>query len=270
MKSKFPLRIRKLHRYLGLVLGIQFMAWTLGGLYFSWSDMDQVHGDHQRKPVPLLASQSALVSPQLVLQNLPQRMPADSLQSLTLIQLLGRPVYQIRLRTASHPHHARVILANALTGEIRSPLSRSEAIRVAAQAFNGLPEVASVEYLTAVNAHHEYREQPLPAYAITFRHPATTVYVATELGTVQKFRNNAWRVFDFLWMLHTMDYQSRDNIGNWLLRVFSIFGLLTIVSGFVLFGVSSKTIRRLRRRKEKATGFPLPATTKRTFNQNQL
>jgi hypothetical protein len=85
-----------------------------------------------------------------------------------------------------------------------------------------------------------------PAYAVTFDHPSnTTVYVSSELGTVQKFRNNKWRIFDFLWMLHTMDYQSRDNISNWLLRAFSIFGLLTISTGFILFFVSqrkSKTI----------------------------
>jgi hypothetical protein len=77
--------------------------------------------------------------------------------------------------------------------------------------------------------------------AVTFddaRH--TTVYVSTELGTVQKFRNRPWRQFDFLWMLHTMDYAGRDNITNWLLRAFSILGLATVASGFTLFFVSRK------------------------------
>lgn len=98
-----------------------------------------------------------------------------------------------------------------------------------------------MELLTETNSHHEYREQPLPAYAVTFASPGnTTVYVSTELGTVQKYRNNKWRVFDFLWMLHTMDYQSRDNLGNWLLRAFSIFGLLTVASGFGLYFLSRK------------------------------
>jgi hypothetical protein len=40
-------------------------------------------------------------------------------------------------------------------------------------------------------------------------------------------------------MLHTMDYQGRDNFGNILLKGFSIFGLFTIFSGFILFYVSS-------------------------------
>ena len=137
-------------------------------------------------------------------------------------------------------------MANAETGDLRPALAKNEAIEIAKASFSDDAQVKQVEYLTTTNGHHEYREQPLPAYAVTFNHAGnTTVYVAAELGTVQKFRNNKWRIFDFLWMLHTMDYQSRDNLSNWLLRAFSIFGLVTIFSGFTLFWVSrkKKTIR---------------------------
>jgi hypothetical protein len=136
-------------------------------------------------------------------------------------------------------------LAHAVTGKLREPLNQQEAVAVAARHFNGQPAVIGTEYLTTTNSHHEYREQPLPAYAVTFTHPSnTTVYVSTELGTVQKFRNDKWRIFDFLWMLHTMDYESRDEIGNVLLRIFSIFGLITILSGFSLYIISSRWWRR--------------------------
>jgi len=37
--------IRKTHRYLGVFIGIQFLFWTLGGLYFSWNNMNDVHGE---------------------------------------------------------------------------------------------------------------------------------------------------------------------------------------------------------------------------------
>lgn len=95
------------------------------------------------------------------------------------------------------------------------PLSEDEAVELAKQAFNEEAHVKTVEYLTAVGAHHEFRENPLPAYAVRFEHPTrTTVYVSTELGTVQKFRNDFWRVFDFLWMFHTMDYRGRDDFNN--------------------------------------------------------
>ncbi len=229
------------------------MLWTVGGLYFSWSNMDEVHGDHQKKQPPLLSASIQLVSPSSVIDSIKKFHKVDSLVSIQLIEIMGEPVYQIRCLTAIHNdfnnHHqmkAMNHLAYAKTGELRGALSASEAIGVAKSYFKDTAEIKSVEYLIKIGSHHEYRENPLPAYAITFKHPtSTTVYVASELGTVQKFRNDKWRVFDFLWMLHTMDYKGRDNLGNILLRAFSIFGLITIFSGFALYFVSSKGIRKM-------------------------
>lgn len=236
-------RIRRIHRFLGVTLGIQLLLWTLGGLYFSWSDMDAVHGDHQKKELSLLRGDLDLISPTLALRNLQEKTGAFDLIDLRLVMILGTPVYQIVYKTTSSNSSGEkaVQLADAQTGTLRNPLSETEAMKIAKEHFNGNPEVARTEYLTQLGGHHEYRESPLPAYAITFDHPThTTVYVAAELGTVQKFRNDQWRVFDFLWMLHTMDYRGRDNISNWLLRIFSIFGLVTVCSGFALYWVSLK------------------------------
>ena len=53
--------IRRSHRYLGVILGIQFLFWTLGGLYFSWTSLDEVHGDLQHKHPPHLSANFNLV-----------------------------------------------------------------------------------------------------------------------------------------------------------------------------------------------------------------
>ncbi|MCK9404067.1 MAG: hypothetical protein M0Q26_11770 [Chitinophagaceae bacterium] len=251
IKSK-QFYIRKVHRYLGLLLGIQFLLWTIGGLYFSWSNMDEVHGDFEKKEAPLLSSNIALVSPSIILDSIKKIHTIDSVVSIQLIEMLGKPFYQIRCISAIHHevnHQQRMTtmnhLANAETGALRSPLTEKEAIEVAKNHFNGEPIIKEVAYITNTDAHHEYREQPLPAYAITFEHASNaTVYVASELGTVQKFRNNKWRIFDLLWMMHTMDYKGRDNFGNILLRAFSFFGLITVISGFTLYFVSSRKFKK--------------------------
>ena len=49
---KTALKIRKAHRYLGLFIGIQFLMWTISGLYFSWTDIDDIHGDQFKKEKP--------------------------------------------------------------------------------------------------------------------------------------------------------------------------------------------------------------------------
>lgn len=214
--------------------------------------MDEIHGDLQKNKVPLLSANIKLVSPTAAIDSIKKFHQIDSLVSIQLIEILGKPIYQIRCVRAIHDNTTQVHemkamnhLADAVSGNLRGPLSKIEAIEVAKKYFNGTPELLSVEFITNTNGHHEYRENPLPAYAVFFKHPSkTTVYVAAELGTVQKFRNDKWRVFDFLWMLHTMDYKGRDDLGNILLRAFSIFGLFTVFSGFALYFVSNKSLRK--------------------------
>ena len=239
-KGELQRKVRKTHRWLGVILGIQFLFWTIGGLYFSWSNMDEVHGDHNKTHIHPLTGNITLVNPQDILTKIKQKDTVNFVLGMQLIQILEKPVYQF-IYSKEHDRGKKIQLADAQTGILLPNLSKKEAVEIAQKNFLDDAKIQQVEYLTTTNGHHEYREQPLPAYAVTFAHPSnTTVYVSSELGTVQKFRNNKWRIFDFLWMLHTMDYQGRDNISNWLLRAFSIFGLFTLSSGFVLFFLSRK------------------------------
>ena len=48
-KQRLALKIRKAHRYLGIFLGIQFIFWTLSGLYFSWTDINEIRVDYLKK-----------------------------------------------------------------------------------------------------------------------------------------------------------------------------------------------------------------------------
>lgn len=235
---RFHYLIRRTHRWLGVTIGLQLLAWTLGGLYFAWSNMDEVHGDYEKAAPALLSTTVPFVPPTALLDSLRQREGVNGLTELRLVSVLDKAHWQI---TYPQNGQKKVCLADATTGTLRPPLSESEAADVARMGYAGAGKIVSTRYLTEVGPHHEYRESPLPAYAFAFdddRH--TTVYVATALGTAQKFRNRPWRRFDFLWMLHTMDFQGRDHIGNWLLRAFSVFGLVTVCSGFALFWVSKK------------------------------
>lgn len=238
--KKVHLFIRRSHRYLGVILGIQFLLWTLGGLYFSWTNIDEIHGDLQHKHPALLTNFNNLVSPSSVFTS--NAMKADSIQNLQLVTILTRPYYLIKFFTDKK---SRTILADATTGVIKPAITKDEAIQIAAESFNGTPAVKNIQYITEVSANDEYREKPLPAWKITFNHPTNTnIYVSALVGKVETFRNSKWRLFDFLWMFHTMDYKGRDNINNWLLRAFSIFGLITIFSGFALYFVSTSRFRK--------------------------
>ena len=92
VKRKTAIKIRKTHRYLGLFLGIQFLMWTISGLYFSWTDIDEIHGDHFKKEVPTQTAFSNLLgSSELSIQ--------EPIKSLELLEIAGKPYYWINETT---------------------------------------------------------------------------------------------------------------------------------------------------------------------------
>ncbi|MBL7815406.1 MAG: hypothetical protein JNL70_10355 [Saprospiraceae bacterium] len=240
-RAKFHYFIRRTHRFMGVFLGIQFLLWTIGGLYFSWTKIDEIRGENLRQKTPSMPSDWVFVSPSVPLAQIKKDGGIDSVVSIQTAVILGKPYYQILFQVGKD---RKTQLADALTGALRPPLSKEEATAVSLQSFKEKSEVVDIQYITSTNGHHEYREKPLPAYAVKLSHPTnTTVYVAAELGTVQSFRNDRWRIFDFLWMLHVMDFENRDDINNNLLRGFSLLGIVTLCSGFLLFFVSYRTKR---------------------------
>lgn len=228
VKRQTALKFRKAHRYLGLFLGIQFLMWTISGIFFSWTDIDEIHGNqYLQEPVEKAAFKN-LISPTEIM--------VAAITSLELREIAGEPYYWI--------NHNQ--LFNANTGSIKTEISELEALQVAKR--NMLPKlkVKSIERIEEVGSHSEYRGRPLPAYAISYETPENIkAYVAVKDGSFQTLRHRDWRWFDFLWMTHTMDYEGRDNFNTVVLRVFSLLGLITVLSGFLLWYTSSPTIRKI-------------------------
>lgn len=233
---------RKAHRYLGVIIGIQFFFWTVGGLYFSWTNIKEIRGEDIRKEEAALIADSCVVSPAKAFSEIKRTDTVKLLTSVQLISIGSSMYYQVNFNNG---YRAKSRLVNAATGELKEPLTQKEAVDVAISRLKHPEEPADVQYITTTAADHEYRDKPLPAYAVTFKGRLnTTVYVSAEMGTVKSFRNNQWRVFDFLWMLHITDFKSRDNINNWVLRILSALGVVTLLSGYFLYFITIKKYRK--------------------------
>ncbi|MDQ7039670.1 MAG: PepSY domain-containing protein [Rhodothermus sp.] len=250
---RLPIRtIRKIHRYLGLIIGIQLLLWTGSGLFFSLNPIEKVRGEHLMAPPPVLSPDDTLLaSPAQVLRAFQQRFPEAEVLQITLRPLLDQPVYELTFRQEGTLQFA---LADARTGQLRPPITEAEAVAIARADFTPEAPVAAVEYLTEAPPGSEFRNSPLPVYRVVFDHPTgTRIYVAAANGRVTARRNDTWRWFDFFWMFHIMDYRTRDNFNHLLLQSFSLFGLLTVLSGFVLWAVTSPTLRGRRKRVRHAS-----------------
>jgi len=249
MKKNINYLIRKSHRYLGIFIGIQFLLWTIGGLYFSWHNIDDVHGDYLRKKPAFIAGDVILASPDSALKQIRATVKVDSIVSLELVNILAKPAYRITYLSMDENKVMKVALADGATGKLRGELSKEEAVKIAESLFLPKNEIASIDYITEVGKHNEYRDKPLPAWVVHFNHSDNpSIYIGAQTGTFESIRHDTWRSFDFLWMLHTMDYEGRDIFGNNLLRSFSVLGLITVMSGFLLFYISSPTVRKMKKK----------------------
>lgn len=251
--------IRKLHRYLGILIGIQLLLWTASGLYFSWNPITEVRGEHLRRDHGAFDLRGGEYAPAgAVIDALRDSAPQsiDEVPSVTLRSAMGAPVYEIQYRAGGRTRYA---VADARTGALRPAMTEADAVAIARADFVPEAEVVSVTRIESVPADSEYRGRPLPAYRVVFEHPtATRIYVSAERWMVTARRNSTWRVFDFLWMLHIMDYDARDDINNVLLQVLSIMGAVTVMSGFVLWAVTSPLFRRRRRKRDVPVRPPTP------------
>ncbi len=268
---------RKVHRYLGLVIGVQLLLWTVSGLVFSWNTIKSVRGEATiRIQQPVDLSQFELKNPGEI-ANAAEQADGALFVSAKLRMLLSRPVYEMAFveeiaakeesdkqreadETAEQPDTEKqeqeqprisrktVALFDAVSGECLSPIDEETAKAIALADFSGTAEIESVERFTEVSSHSEYRGKELPAYRVVLNDPTgTAIWVSTDKGIVTTRRNNQWRLFDFFFMVHTMDYQGRDNFNTWILKAVSIFGVITVLSGF---GLWFKTTRLFRKRRK--------------------
>ena len=216
-------RTRKLHRWLNTVIGIQLLIWALSGFYMVVVNLDFIRGNHLVKnlhePLPQLTEE--LVPVQKLLLDF------DAVRSVSLKSVLDHPYYIVKSKTGS-------ALIDARSGVRRSPIDQSMAIRLARHYYNGEAAPATA-VLISQDPPGELYARPLPLWRINFADRIrTSFYIDPHSAELVTRRHDFWRVFDFFWMLHIMDYDERTHIGNPVLRLAAGLGLMSVMSGAVL------------------------------------
>lgn len=139
--------------------------------------------------------------------------------------------------------------AFAATSAAPMKAPNEQAIRALASTYyTGSEPIASAELITEVPG--EIRGRAPPLWRVEFDHwNRPTFYLSPVTGELLSRRHELWRVFDFVWMLHIMDYAERENVNNPLLRAFSWGAVLMALSGiWLLFYAFPR-----RKKKERST-----------------
>ena len=214
--------VRVFHKYLSLIISIQLLLWTISGIYFAFNKIELVRGEQyiiKDKPSSIEINNlniSSNVKNIEIFKRLNQWVVKAEMDAGFKYQdLLGNEVYELS------PNEAIEVV------KLKTILSPIDAIKI-----------------NESSSRSEFRGRSLPIYKIkTDSSDDTNVYVDVMSGKIVAIRSDSWRVWDFLWGAHIIDYRQRDNINNILLKIFSILALLSSLSGIVLF---FNTIKKFR------------------------
>ena len=232
-----PARLsRTLHKWLGLFVGAQALAWIVSGFYMVAVNIDFIHGDTLVRNV---ASPAPRTSTWYSLADVRAR--HEGIESIRIKGLpgFGHPLYEVR--TADN-----VVLLDAVDGAPISPLPRAQVESLARHYYSGAADLAGLQLLTG-EPPLEIQSRPLPLWRAQFDDwHETTLYIHPDSGELVTRRHRLWRWFDALWMLHIMDYEARTDANNGLLRFSTVAGLAFAGSGIWLLWFSFRHGRRTR------------------------
>jgi uncharacterized iron-regulated membrane protein len=213
------LLLRRLHKWIGLLIGLQLVLWTLSGAVMSILDHHEVQGGTVAEPVlvPLPVS-SAWAAIRATRVNEP-------ITALAARPLLDRYVFEI-----TTPQESSLIdAANGAAVVIDGALAR----KIALAAHPTQAPVRSVAQLGSLEL--AVREHALPIWRVDFEDESnSSYYVSAATGKLLERRNDTWRWFDFFWMLHNMDYVNRTSFNHPYIVVAGICAFWLALSGVLL------------------------------------
>ena len=212
--------LRRIHKWVGLVIGLQFLLWAISGTAMALLAMDDVSGGemaaHAAPPIPAIGPAWSRIE---------QALTGQPLQQLSLRMLGPRQVLEVTTSTGVRlfdvTNGAPVVIDRAAAAAIASAThpTRAAVTQVIALTKIGL----------AVRDHH------LPIWQVDFRDvPNSSYYVSGTTGAILERRSDSWRWWDFFWMLHNMDYLERSSFNHPLIITVG-FGMAWLaVTGFWL------------------------------------
>ena len=206
--------IRLFHKYLSLVISIQLLLWTISGIYFAFNKIELVRGEQY------------LIEQNVSKLNLKEVESSFSAKDVNFVRRLDEWIIKVEMDSG--------FSYTDLQGQNLDELNAEEVKEVVRQSTNLIPLMA--QRIDKPEIRAEFRGRNLPIFKVaTSTTDNINVYVDAFTGEVTAIRSDSWRIWDFLWGAHIIDYSERENINNFLIKILSILALISSLSGIVLF-----------------------------------
>ncbi len=215
---------RKYHKWLMLFLGVQFVTWSVTGAYMVFFNIEYIHGN------TLIVNHQNKINHQNIDYSLEQLLGSyPTAEDIEVDTFINKEVYRFS-------HKDKKVMVSAINGKQLSPLAKDEAIKAARYFYTGQGKIASVEFISD-NPPFELSRRvhsDLPAWRINFDDLGNpSLYISATNGKLLGKRHDYWRLFDYMFNFHAMDYND-GAIDNWLLFWFALFGIFASITGLIL------------------------------------
>lgn len=217
-------RLRRWHVWLGWLVAVPFLFWTVSGLVMVAKPIEEVRGeDLIAGPQPFSVGTS-LVAPQVA---------GRQIMSVTLKQRADGPRWEIDFGEGEKR------LADPGTGRLLPPLGAADASKELMARYTGTAKVAGVSRIEADSPPLELR-RAMNGWVVRMTDD-THFYLDGGSGEIIARRTAWWRIYDFMWGLHIMDLQGREDTHNpWVVS----FGALSLGMVVLALALLPLTIRR--------------------------
>lgn len=215
--TRFRPALSRLHVWLGWLVGVPLLLWSISGLFMVSQPIAKVRGEHLKAaPMPLVID-----------------------AAMRLPDLRGRRATSIALE--QRPGGAKWViafvgggggLADPVSGALLPPVDRHTAAAIARAAFAGSAALQRVDYFPADAPPLDLRRNKA-SWRASFA-DGTRLYVDAQTGSVLAVRTRLWRLYDFMWGLHIMDLQTREHSSHLLLIGAAALAVISLMIGLVL------------------------------------
>ncbi|KAA3638875.1 MAG: PepSY domain-containing protein [Proteobacteria bacterium] len=228
---RFRIVTRKIHKWVGLLLAIQILFWFFSGFLMSFMPIEEIHGDHILVPAQ---SEPVTLQPQTV-----QALAAQLNTPMTSLRAkfwLGRKVIEV-----TTPE--KIVRFDADGLQALPPIDESQVRQIITQQVLPHYDIKTIRLLSEVPGEARGREAPLWQVELSGDEDPN-VYISAQTGDIVAVRTDRWRLFDFVWMLHIMDYDERTDFNHPLLYLTALSALLFTISGIILLFFGFKRLSK--------------------------
>jgi len=227
---------------------LQIAAWMLSGFYFSLVPIEEIRGEH-------LTREPEAPGRQMVERALPTDLTMAAIDdhfernwelgSMSLQSTGEIGSWRVEGVVGEEPF---IRLVDFKTAQVRPQLTEDEAKHRAQQLLLKPANALLVEWVKEAPSNLEFRGRALPVWRVSFTEPENLhLYLDPWTGDLLARRTDRWRIFDFLWMLHIMDYDTRDDFNHPLLQIAALMGLFVTLGGLILWALTTRTFRKKQR-----------------------